>query len=144
MCFRRFNWQKELVNRPDFFPLDFGALTGVLSNFMTSRIAFCMNEILGVSRIGVKTTDNALGSGGIDTEIEKLGMFVFIFTKNPKSLILREFKVLLMTVSQLYRFTRQFITSGKTALCHILKADHIIITFMFKYCFQRTSIHIFT
>lgn len=82
-----------------------------------------MNEILGVSRIGVRNYfDNALGSRWRQ-RLEKLGDVCVYIYQNPKSLILREFKVLLMTVSQLYRFTRQFIILGKTALCHILKAD---------------------
>lgn len=54
-----------------------------------------MNEILGVSRIGVRNYfDNALGSRWRQ-RLEKVGGCLCLYLpKTPKSLILREFKVL--------------------------------------------------
>ena len=54
-----------------------------------------MNEILGVSRIGVRNYfDNALGSRWRQ-RLEKVGGCLCLYLpKPPKSLIVREFKVL--------------------------------------------------
>ena len=101
MCFRRSNWQKELVNRPDFFAQDSGSLTGVLSKFWGPQElhSVWMKYWVSAGLVSETILIMLLALGG-DRDWKKLGdVCVYIYQNPPNPWLSESSRSFLMSLT---------------------------------------------